>query len=182
MSSSTGSARSTAGGTIRACSTPSWRPSRTRTAARHGRGGSSAASARREPMADVAMQLGWVIVYVDDPQAASDFYERAFGLRGEFVAPGGSFAQLDTGPTRLAFAATSLGDHNFPGGVRAAPLDGPPANVEIALVAEDVEGAYERALAAGCTSLAAPEDKPQGQRVAYVRDPFGTLVELATPL
>jgi hypothetical protein len=27
-----------------------------------------------------------------------------------------------------------------------------------------------------------PQDKPQGQRVAYVRDPFGTLVELATPL
>jgi hypothetical protein len=25
-------------------------------------------------------------------------------------------------------------------------------------------------------------DKPQGQRVAFVRDPFGTLVELATPL
>jgi lactoylglutathione lyase len=38
------------------------------------------------------------------------------------------------------------------------------------------------ALDAGCESLAAPEDKPQGQRVAYVRDPFGTLVELATPL
>ena len=34
----------------------------------------------------------------------------------------------------------------------------------------------------GCASLAPPADKPQGQRVAYVRDPFGTLVELATPL
>jgi hypothetical protein len=30
--------------------------------------------------------------------------------------------------------------------------------------------------------LAAPVDKPQGQRVGYVRDPFGMLVELATPL
>ena len=54
--------------------------------------------------------------------------------------------------------------------------------MEIALVADDVDGAYERALQAGCTSLATPTDKPQGQRVAYVRDPFGTLVELATPL
>jgi predicted enzyme related to lactoylglutathione lyase len=128
------------------------------------------------------MQLGWVIVYVDDPAAAAAFYQRAFGLRGDFVAPGGSFAQLDTGPTKLAFAAYGLGDGNFAGGVRRAAPDGQPANVEIALVAEDVEAAYARALEVGCRSLAAPADKPQGQRVAYVLDPFGTLVELATPL
>jgi lactoylglutathione lyase len=128
------------------------------------------------------MQLGWVIAYVDDPAEAAAFYERAFGLRSEFVVPGGSFAQLDTGPTKLAFAAYALGEKNFDGGVRRAGLDGQPPNMEIALVIEDVDGAYEHALEAGCSSLAAPQDKPQGQRVAYVRDPFGTLVELATPL
>ena len=130
----------------------------------------------------ITMRLGWVIVYVDDPPAAAEFYERTFGLRGEFVAPGGSYAQLDTGPTKLAFASYALGEKNFAGGVRRATLDGPPPNVEITLVADDVEASYRRALDAGCTALAAPEDKPQGQRVAYVRDPFGTLVELATPL
>jgi predicted enzyme related to lactoylglutathione lyase len=133
-------------------------------------------------VADIELRLGWVIVYVDDPAAAAAFYERTFGLRGEFVAPSGTYAQLDTGPTRLAFAAYTLGDGNFPGGVRRAGQDGPPPNVEIALVADDVDGAYARALEEGCTSLAAPADKPHGQRVAYVRDPFGTLVELATPV
>ena len=128
------------------------------------------------------MLLGWVIVYVDDPPAARDFYMEAFGLHGGFAVPSGTYAELDTGPTTLAFAAYALGESNFPGGVRRAMADGQPPNMEIALVAEDVEGAYERALAAGCSSLAAPADKPQGQRVAYVRDPFGTLVELATPL
>ncbi len=39
-----------------------------------------------------------------------------------------------------------------------------------------------RALHAGCISLAPPQDKPHGQRVAYLCDPFGTLIELATPL
>ena len=34
---------------------------------------------------------------------------------------------------------------------------------------------YERALEAGCAALAEPKDKPQGQRVAYVRDPFGAI-------
>ncbi|MGI8593604.1 MAG: VOC family protein [Solirubrobacteraceae bacterium] len=133
-------------------------------------------------MADVELRLGWVIVYVDDPTIASAFYERTFGLRGEFVSPDGSYAQLDTGPTKLAFASYALGEKNFDRGVRRAGLDGQPANVELTLVTDDVDAAHARALDAGCTSLAAPQDKPHGQRVAYVRDPFGTLVELATPL
>ncbi len=138
-------------------------------------------SATMRPM-PLQMHLGWVIVYVDEPAAAAEFYEKTFGLRSEFVAPGGSYAQLDTGPTKLAFAAYDLGEKNFPGGVRRAAADGEPPNVELALIHEDVEAAYAAALEAGCASLAEPEDKPQGQRVAYVRDPFGTLVELATPL
>ena len=129
------------------------------------------------------MQLGWVIVYVDEPRAAAEFYERTFGLRTEFVGPAGSYAQLDTGSTKLGFASYALGEKNFPGGVRrAAGADGPPPNAELALAHVDVDGAYAAALEAGCASLAAPEDKPHGQRVAYVRDPYGTLLELATPM
>ena len=133
-------------------------------------------------MSDGPMLLGWVIVYVDDPPAAREFYMRAFGLQGGFAAPTGTYAELDTGATKLAFAAYTLGEQNFPGGVRPAAPEDSPANVELALVADDVDAAYERALQAGCTSLAGPKDKPQGQRVAWVRDPFGTLLELATPL
>jgi lactoylglutathione lyase len=160
------------------------RPRRCGGLATNGRFVQYASRSKREngSMPDLEMTLGWVIVYVDDPAAANEFYERAFGLRGEFVAPGGSFAQLDTGPTKLAFAAYTLGEENFAGGVRRAGGEGQPPNVEIALVAEDVDGAYARALKAGCSALAEPSDKPQGQRVAYVRDPYGTLVELATPL
>jgi lactoylglutathione lyase len=130
-------------------------------------------------MAQIEMNLGFVIVYVDDPAAAADFYASTFGLRTEFVS-GGEYAQMDTGTTRLGFASYALGEKNFDGGVQRA--GGQPFNVELALVAEDVEAAYAIALEAGCSALAPPEDKPQGQRVAYVRDPFGTLLELATPL
>jgi lactoylglutathione lyase len=131
---------------------------------------------------DITFSLGWVIVYVDQPEEAAAFYQQTFGLTLEFAAPAGSYAQLDTGATKLAFASYALGEKNFPGGVRRADSSGQPPNVEITLVADDVDGAYALALAHGCSSLSEPEDKPQGQRVAYVRDPFGTLVELATPL
>lgn len=127
-------------------------------------------------------RLGWVIVYVEDVPAAIDLYERAFGLERTFVTPDGSFGQLDTGATALAFAARELAAGNLPEGYRPADLDGPPGNVEIALVYDDVEAAYERALTEGCTSLAGPVWKPQGQTVAYLRDPFGTLVEVCSPV
>ena len=135
-------------------------------------------------MPDLQLTLGWVIVYVDDPAEAVAFYERAFGLTTEFVAPTGTYAQMDTGSTKLGFAAYSLGEKNFAGGVRPASddSDSRPPNTELALVHEDSDAAYRQALDAGCTSLAPPEDKPHGQRVAYVRDPFGTLIEIATPL
>ena len=54
--------------------------------------------------------------------------------------------------------------------------------MELALVHEDVDAAFKVAVDAGCEPLAAPKDKPQGQRAAWVRDPFGLLLELATPL
>ena len=47
---------------------------------------------------------------------------------------------------------------------------------------EDVATAWERALAAGATAVAEPGVKPWGQTVAYVRDPFGVLVEICTPV
>jgi lactoylglutathione lyase len=132
---------------------------------------------------EIHMTLGWVIAYVDDPPAASTFYQQTFGLRHDFAAPDGSYAQLDTGATKLAFASYGLGEKNFANGVRHADMNGkPPPNVEIVLVHDDVDAAYKRALDAGCVSLAAPEDKPHGQRVGWVRDPFGNLIELATPL
>jgi len=133
-------------------------------------------------MSEIELKLGWVIVYVDAPAEVSAFYEQTFGLRPEFAAPDGSYAQLDTGSTKLAFASYALGDGNFAGGVRRPGEGEQPPNVEITLVADDVDAAYAAALQAGCADLASPVDKPHGQRVAYVRDPFGTLIEVASPL
>jgi predicted enzyme related to lactoylglutathione lyase len=131
---------------------------------------------------DIApLTLGWTIVYVEDPVAASTFYADAFGLQPDFAAPDGSYAQMDTGQTKLAFASYGLAESNFPGGV-ARPDPARPGNVEVTLVSSDVDRATRAALEAGCTSLAEPVDKPHGQRVAYVRDPFGTLIEIGSPI
>lgn len=127
-------------------------------------------------------RLGWVIVYVEDVAAAVDLYERAFGLERAFIDPSGTFGQMATGETALAFAASGLAAGNLPHGYRPPDPAEPPYNIELALVFDDVDAAYARALAEGCTPLAAPQVKPHGQTVAYVRDPFGTLVEVASPV
>ena len=136
------------------------------------------------PMSDSTprARLGWVIVYVPDVAAAIDFHERAFGLSRRFVADDQSYGELDTGSTTLAFASEALGDSHHDGGFRRASNGEQPGNVEICLVFDDVPAAFEHALSAGATDLAAPAAKPWGQTVAYVRDPFGTLIELASPL
>ena len=127
-------------------------------------------------------RLGWVIVYVPSVEQALAFYEQAFGLARKFVAEGGSFGELDTGATTLAFVSEELADTNFEGGFQRGAAEAPPYNVELALVFDDVAAAFEHAVRTGATALKAPALKPWGQTVAYVRDPFGTLVELASPL
>jgi lactoylglutathione lyase len=128
------------------------------------------------------MKFGYTIVYVPAVADSLDFFERAFGLKRRFLHESGSYGELATGETTLAFAAHELGDMNFPGGHVGADTSPRPLGMEVGLVTEDVAGAHERAVAAGARSLSAPAKKPWGQTVSYVRCPDGTLVELCSPI
>lgn len=128
------------------------------------------------------MRFGYTVVYVDDVMKTLEFYERAFGMRRGHVDESASYGELETGSTRLSFVSTEQASGLIPGGYRPNdPKDVPPG-IEIALVAEDdLNAAYQKALEAGAAAVAPPEDKPWGQRIAYVRDINGVLVELVTP-
>jgi lactoylglutathione lyase len=128
------------------------------------------------------MQLGYVIVYVADVEASLAFFEAAFGLTRRFLHPSGTYGELDTGQTALAFAAHSLGHAHFPEGHVQADQSDRPLGMEIALVTDDVAAAHTTAVQLGARSLMAPTLQPWGQTVAYVRAPDGTLVELCTPI
>lgn len=128
------------------------------------------------------MRLGYTIIYVPDVPAALDFYGRAFGLTTAFLHESGQFGQLDTGSTALAFTSHELGAQVVPGGYTALDADRPPAGFELTLVTDTVDQDFDRAVAAGARPLSEPHDEPWGQRVCYVRDPFGTLVGIASPV
>lgn len=128
------------------------------------------------------MKFGYTIVYVPDVAASLKFFEAAFGITTRFLHESGTYGELETGATALAFAAHALGDDNFPGSHVQAHQSVQPLGFEVALVTDDVAAAHAKAIAAGATELAAPKTKPWGQVVSYVRCPDGVLVELCSPI
>lgn len=124
------------------------------------------------------MKFGYTIIYTHDVEASVSFFEKAFGLQRRFVHESG-YGELETGSTALAFASHELGKGNLPDGYIKVN-EAKPVGVEIALVTEDVEAAYAKAVDAGAVSIKAPMAKPWGQIVAYVRCPDGTLVEICS--
>jgi lactoylglutathione lyase len=119
--------------------------------------------------------VDYVVLIVESLDRSLAFYSDVLGLALKHRS--GSFAQLDTGTTRLA-----LYERSAMAATLGARLDAPdpaaPA-FELGFKVGDVDGAFREILAAGAPAVAPPTDRFWGQRTAYVRDPDGHLIELA---
>jgi uncharacterized glyoxalase superfamily protein PhnB len=124
------------------------------------------------------MKLNYVIIYVDNAVKATEFYEKAFGLKTKFIHESNMYAEMISGETTLAFANNEMFQMNF----EMEPLKGVKNCFEIAFSTNNVKEAFERAIANGAKEIKKPEQKPWGQTVAYVNDDFGTIVEICTPM
>ena len=125
------------------------------------------------------MKFGYSILYVDDVASTLDFYGKAFGLATRYMHESGSYGELETGATALAFVSHTL--LRQIGKTPQAPvLDAPTG--EIALVTDDVAAAVARAIDAGARLVQEAKAMPWGQTIAYVGDLNGFLVELCTPI
>jgi len=62
------------------------------------------------------------------------------------------------------------------------PVRGHEKPLALHVYVPDADAVYQRALAAGSQSLAAPEDKPYGERMAGIKDPTGNIWYMATRL
>lgn len=101
---------------------------------------------------------------VSDTTAAVEFLRAAFDTTGE--APAGRHAEVHIGDSLVM--VSSAGERElFP--------------AFLYIYVDDTDRAYQRALAAGATSLEAPFDTPYGDRRAMVRDPFGNQFQIANP-
>lgn len=128
------------------------------------------------------MHLKYLILYVPDVTAAVEFYEKAFGLKRLFIHEGGDYAQLDTGSVALSFCSEELAESGITGGFRASRPSELPAGMEIGFETDDVAGDFARAVEAGAEAVTPPMEKPWGQKVSYVRDLNGFLIEICSPV
>jgi len=91
--------------------------------------------------------------------------EETFSTKGDF---GGVHREVRVGDSMLM-----MGD----GGVEGR-LPFSPAAFHVYV--PDVDATFQRALAAGATSMGAPEDRPYGERAGFVSDAFGNHWYIAT--
>ena len=127
------------------------------------------------------MKFGYTIIYVNDVEAALNFYKKAFNLATLFLHDSKQYGELNTGETKITFVSNALAESN---GVTFIKNDtkNTPAGFEIALVTNDVVKAYQHAIKNGAVSVKEPMKKPWGQEVAYVRDLNGIIIELCSPM
>jgi uncharacterized glyoxalase superfamily protein PhnB len=101
-------------------------------------------------------------IVVADVEAQVEFLRAVFDANGE-VTPGVP-AEVRIGDS-LIMVSEATGREPF-----AAFLH---------VYVDDADRTYDRALAAGATTVEAPLDTPYGDRRAMVRDPFGNVLQIA---
>jgi lactoylglutathione lyase len=128
------------------------------------------------------IKFTYTILYVKDVTKTITFYEKAFGFKRKFIAPGNEYGELNTGDTTLSFAAISLAKTNLSKGFIESSAEEKPFGIEIGFTTDNVEQVYNEAIKAGAISVEKMKTKPWGQQVAYVKDLDGFLIEICTPM
>ena len=103
-------------------------------------------------------------MFVADPHAAVEFLRKVFDAEGELTE--GRPADIHIGDARILVSDTSERD---------------PFPAFLYIYVADTDHTYERAMAAGATSMETPRATPYGDRRAMVRDPSGNIYQIATP-
>ena len=115
---------------------------------------------------------------VRDAVAAVDFYRRAFGaeLVLKLTMPDGKYAHAEI---KIGDSHIMMAEENPEWGNKSpATLGGSPVSFMVYM--PDVDAAFARALAAGCTQVRPIEDQFYGDRTGTLKDPYGFQWSLGT--
>jgi PhnB protein len=108
-----------------------------------------------------------------DGEALLQFTKEAFGAEETFRAigeAGGIHAEVRIGDSMVMMG----------GGIPGRPFDGKPSTTALHVYVKDTDAVYAKALAAGATSLGAPQDHEYGERGAGAKDAAGNYWYIAT--
>ena len=114
---------------------------------------------------------------VDGAEEAIRFYERAFGATEVMRLPMGD--KIGHAEIRIGDSMVMLSDE-WPDYGKLGPKARGGATASLMIYTEDVDSAFERAIAAGATAERPPEDQFWGDRMGSLVDPFGHSWSIAT--
>lgn len=121
------------------------------------------------------MNLEHVAVNLPDPQAAATWYAENLGLKIVKAADAAPFVHFlaDDSGSMLEF-------YNNPGGAVPDYASMSPFTLHLAFSADDIGAVWERLLGAGATAAGEIETTPAGDRIVFLRDPWGVNLQLVS--
>ena len=128
------------------------------------------------------MKYSYTILYVKNVLETIKFYEKAFGFQKKFITPEKDYGELISGETTISFASFELGNSNLKNGFQQSSLSNKPFGIELVFTTENIEIDFENATKAGAIEVEKITTKPWGQKVGYVKDNNGFLIEICTPI
>jgi len=126
-------------------------------------------------------QSGWpsgiaaITMFVEDLEAAKEFYEQVFGLPVTFEEHDSVVFKF--GQTLVNLLKTAAAPELVDPARVASPDAG--SRFQLTLHVDDVDRLCEELMARGVTLLNGPVDRPWGVRTASFRDPAGHIWEIA---
>ena len=128
------------------------------------------------------IKYAYTILYVENVKVTADFYEKAFGFKCKFMTPEKDYAELLSGEITIAFASIELGISNFKKEFEKVSQSKKPFGVEMAFTTEYIESDFKRAIKEGAVEFESIVEKPWGQKVGYLGDNNGFLIEICSPI
>lgn len=128
------------------------------------------------------IQYAYTILYVNNVPKTMEFYNKAFGFEQKFLTPEKDYGEIISGTTTIAFASVELGKSNFKKGFTESTLNEKPFGIELAFTTLEVEKVMESAIENGAVRMEKTVTKPWGQKVGYLRDLNGFIIEICTPI
>jgi len=128
------------------------------------------------------IKFAYTILYVENVPKTMEFYKTVLGFEQKILTPENDYGELRSGATTIAFANHELGHSNFKEGFAESNIANKPFGIELAFTTDKVEETMERAIQNGAVLLADAVTKPWGQKVGYLKDLNGFILEICTPI
>lgn len=128
------------------------------------------------------IKYAYTILYVNDVQASITFYKNAFGFSKKLLTPENDYGEIISGETTIAFASIELAKSNLKDGFIESSISKKPFGIEMGFTSDTPEELFAKAINAGAIEVEKIITKPWGQKVGYLRDNNGFLIEICSPM